>query len=660
MTISIDIIDDRYILTGAIDSIVSFRNRKSNFRSIGAMFDSDTQISVPYSQGDSRDGYERKYKLIVKLCEKHRIEYRNSNSVTQQLKSLHQKNIDFEKFSERARTIRNKDNEYIADDFQLFSDVVFENLKRSLYDRQLLSAYHLAFAQNACNFSVPGAGKTSIVYAAYSYLKTLSPDDSKYVNKLLVISPLSAFGSWSDEYNECFESESRIKQLVGFEQQERKNYYYSDKPEEVTLISYQTASQDSDTLAIIDFLKNEKNRVMIVLDEAHRIKNVEGGKWAEAILSMAEYACARVVLTGTPAPNGYEDLYNLYRFIWPDKDIIGFPLNYLQGMTQVATPIDKQELLDRISPFFIRIKKSHLGLPEPIEHEPNKIIMSSNQKFIYEYIEQKYIDSFEKEEAGFLSELKRAKLLRLMQCATNIKLLKKPLDKYHNAGTPSSLGISNREAIALLESVEIQDEVPPKFIATENLINKMIVKEGPDGRVVVWAIFIQNILELREYLQNQGIQCELLYGDTPTEGDEAMDILSRQEIIRQFHKPDCPFKVIIANPFAVGESISLHKACRNAIYLERNFNAGTYVQSKDRINRFGLRKGDIVNYHYLVTENSVDETIHERLLEKEKRMLEIIEGEEIPLLNMDMGIEGDDSDENIRAIIRDYHARKSA
>ncbi len=35
---------------------------------------------------------------------------------------------------------------------------------RRLYTLQMLSAYHMAFAQNACNFSVPGAGKTSIVY----------------------------------------------------------------------------------------------------------------------------------------------------------------------------------------------------------------------------------------------------------------------------------------------------------------------------------------------------------------------------------------------------------------------------------------------------------------------------------------------------------------
>jgi hypothetical protein len=82
------------------------------------------------------------------------------------------------------------------------------------------------------------------------------------------------------------------------------------------------------------------------------------------------------------------------------------------------------------------------------------------------------------------------------------------------------------------------------------------------------------------------------------------------------------------------------------------------MQSKDRVHRYGLNKNDIINYYYLISENSIDQTIHDRVLEKEQRMLDIIENEEIPLLNMNM----DDSDENneddIRAIIRDYHARK--
>ncbi|MBQ9447649.1 MAG: hypothetical protein IJU61_13685, partial [Victivallales bacterium] len=78
----------------------------------------------------------------------------------------------FAEFSTKALHIRN--NECDLAEFKSFTESVSTNLTfRSLYPLQLLSAYHMAFSQNACNFSVPGAGKTSIVYGAYAYLHNL-------------------------------------------------------------------------------------------------------------------------------------------------------------------------------------------------------------------------------------------------------------------------------------------------------------------------------------------------------------------------------------------------------------------------------------------------------------------------------------------------------
>ena len=112
--------------------------------------------------------------------------------------------------------------------------------------------------------------------------------------------------------------------------------------------------------------------------------------------------------------------------------------------------------------------------------------------------------------------------------------------------------------------------------------------------------------------------------------------------------------VLIANPFAVAESISLHKACHNAIYLERSFNAAHFIQSKDRIHRYGLPSGVQTNYYYLVSENSIDETINERLNIKEQRLIEIMENMPIPLFTNVSDIGGD---EDVKAVLRDYARR---
>ena len=105
---------------------------------------------------------------------------------------------------------------------------------------------------------------------------------------------------------------------------------------------------------------------------------------------------------------------------------------------------------------------------------------------------------------------------------------------------------------------------------------------------------------------------------------------------------------------AVAESISLHKACHNAIYIERSFNAAHFIQSKDRIHRYGLPAGTTTNYYYLVSEDSIDETIDERLAVKENRLIEIMESMPIPLFSNAIG---DGGDEDVKAVLRDYARR---
>jgi len=653
--ITIDVHNDTYIITGDIeDAIVKERRARSNFASIGANFETVGEISIPLTTKENT--VDQQYALIQKLLSKFNITYVKTKQATEILADYDRERQDFLDFSIKAKNIRN--NQHEGNDFRDFVKVLKGKLIREFYNLQLLSAYHLAFAQNACNFSVPGSGKTSIVYGAYTYLNSLPTNHNKFVDRLLVVGPIASFAPWEIEYKKCFGHSTIIRRMVGVNAQDRMLHFYSSERTEVTLISYQSlaASQED----VIAFLKREK--VMFVLDEAHKIKNVEGGLWAETAMSIAQYARSRVILTGTPAPNGYQDLFNLYRFIWPQKRIIRFPVSYLINLSIDRTASAKEkvkELIADISPFFIRIKKSDLNLPEPIYHPPILVEMGKTQQIIYDYIEKKYIDYFEKEASigNFSEKLKAAKLIRLIQCATNPNLLNKPLDDYLSGiGISGSLGINDREIMQMIKGY-YKEEIPTKYIEISQLIKKIISKEGPDGKVIVWAIHISNIHDLRDYLYSQEIQSELLYGAVPNEEDDTDDnIITREKIIRDFHRMDCPYKVIIANPFAVGESISLHEACHNAIYLEKNFNAAMYMQAKDRIHRVGLGPADKINYYYFLSKNSVDEVVHKRVLEKEKKMLELIESEEIPLLNMDMNDTGEDYND-IQAIIKAYHDR---
>ena len=67
-------------------------------------------------------------------------------------------------------------------------------------------------------------------------------------------------------------------------------------------------------------------------------------------------------------------------------------------------------------------------------------------------------------------------------------------------------------------------------------------------------------------------------------------VRTRESELGRFRsESDC--LVLLANPAALGEGVSLHETCNDAIYLERTFNAGQYLQSLDRIHRLGLPPG---------------------------------------------------------------------
>lgn len=593
------------------------------------------------------DSIMRHIKVLAKYA---KCSLRFSKDVDDDILDYENREKQFLLFSSKANDIRN--NHPVVADFEHFKEVLIKALpNRRLYPLQMLSAYHMAFAQNSCNFSVPGAGKTSVVYGAYSYLKSLPTDNPKHVDKLLIIGPLSSFGPWENEYQECFGIPVESMRLIGGVSKNFKSQYlHSLETTELTLTSYQSVVSIKDDLKF--FL--ERNKVMVVLDEAHKIKNTQGAITASSTLELAKTAKSRIVLTGTPAPNGYEDLYNLFKFIWPDRNIISFNVAQLENMSKTTDDCRVNDLIDQISPFFIRVRKSDLHIP-PFTVTEIQIPMSPSQRHIYDVIEKKVMDAITNEDdSPYLRKIRQAKMIRLMQVATNPELLNYSLNTITD--DQGCFYTESEEDKQFIKSIKkfIKDEIPNKFVYAADIAEK-IVNEG--GKVIIWANYIRNIEKFNDYLEARGIASRTLYGATPVEGGDAnseSEVLTREAIVREFNSDSSSFNVIIANPFAVAESISLHKKCHNAIYMERSFNAAHFIQSKDRIHRYGLAEGIITNYYYLISTDSIDNTINSRLKIKEDRLNKIMESMPIPLFDNVSETGGID---DIKAILQDYATR---
>jgi len=591
------------------------------------------------------------------LMEKFSIETTLSDETKEEVFSFDREQRTFKEFSEKARDIRNnrfKDKPELIEDFDEFQTVLRGKLVRPLYPLQLLSAFHMAFSQNACNFAVPGAGKTSIVYGAYAYLKSLPEDDLRHVNKLLVIGPLSSFAPWENEYQACFGTTITFQRLSGngtLQKHHKEQHLFSSNPAELTLIYH--GGVDSLREEIVLFLK--RNKTMVVVDEAHRIKNPDG-VWGKSAVEIAKEAVARVVLTGTPVPNGYEDLFNLFQFLYPYryKEILQVHYDNLVEMTKVAS-IDSERVKDfinNISPYFIRIKKSDLKLPAITESEI-EVEMDPSQREIYDFIETKYIRSFQNNSVATAKDvLNKAKLIRLRQAATNPALLLKSIaetlyqDDYESRIGMDKMPEEFQDDSEILSKIYYYGkiQIPTKFQQIRSLLQEKILKDN--GKAIIWTIFIQNAKQLQKYLIENGIPTQLLIGE--------VDQPEREAVIEKFNDPlNIEFQVVIANPFAVSESISLHKGCHNAIYMERDYNCSNFLQSKDRIHRYGLLAGQETNYYYILSKDSIDGVIHDKLEEKVKRMEKIID-EEVPLFAR---INDSDETDLIKALIDDYVKR---
>ena len=158
-----------------------------------------------------------------------------------------------------------------------------------------------------------------------------------------------------------------------------------------------------------------------------------------------------------------------------------------------------------------------------------------------------------------------------------------------------------------------------KFEACISKVDQL-VNEGKTA--IVWCIFVDTILKVAKRIEDLGHRVKIING--------SVSATEREDIVREFQNNE--FDVLVTNPHTLAESVSLHMACHDAIYLEYSFNLTHMLQSRDRIHRLGLKDNDETNYYYYFLEgqegkrNTIDQKIYKRLKEKEKVMIDSIEG----------------------------------
>jgi SNF2 family DNA or RNA helicase len=375
---------------------------------------------------------------------------------------------------------------------------------------------------------------------------------------------------------------------------------------------------------------------MLVLDESHYVKSITDSKWAASVRAVAPLAQKRVVLSGTPAPNSVIDLWSQFNFLYPTETPLG-PRDQFLFRVENSGANATSETRKLVWPLFWRIKKRDLGLPKP---RVTKIAvrMGEVQAAIYQALAFKVLKDSENapEEAARMKQWRRARMIRLLQAASNPALLTKYSEEFKLPPlTASGLTVSQ-----LIEKYP-DFEVPAKITRAVSLIRKLTSEKK---KVVVWTSFVHNIRMLLKLLKDAAPLP--VYGGIALSDKEDSEV-NREKIIEKFCNHPA-FQILIANPAACAESISLHRACQDAIYLDRTFNCAHYMQSKDRIHRVGLRPDAEINYYILQGTDTIDEVVDARLAVKQQRMLELLETDFSNVnLDSDEDVVSEDVDEEI-------------
>lgn len=525
-------------------------------------------------------------------------------------KHLYDNDILIEKRRHLGYAIKEK-HSILFDDFEKFNTIIDKEMERNLRLSQRWDAYHFTKMIRSANFSVPGAGKTSVVLGAYAYL---SSSEIEEVDKIVMIGPINSFKSWEIEFNACFGNKRGLKI---YNHQRLKVQDYSRNFDKIVHLSkdcnlflFNYESLESNLEAIKRIINN---KTLLVFDEVHRIKSIEGkrAKAAKNILGLAKY---RIVLTGTPIPNGYQDIFNILNILFTEEyeDFFGFDEHYLISARENL--FNARVINNAIYPFFVRTTKEDLKIPEaePDDISSGYVIVNNEEDRLFQIIYTNFSSNF------------LLLYIRLMQASNNPKLVLKGLYEDER----QILGFNE-----IISDVVLDDEeysfinnfgMTSKFWRGIDLVGEK-VKKGP---VIVWAIFIDTIKAIEKELNLRGIKAKIITGAVLPE--------TRENIISEFREGK--FDVLITNPHTLGESISLHKTCHQAVYFEFSFNLVHYLQSKDRIHRLGLTEEETTEYTYLFLDNPgsvftpIDKAIYDRLLQKEELQSQALTSNDIYIL----------------------------
>jgi len=438
-------------------------------------------------------------------------------------------------------------------------------------------------------FFDPGTGKTGTTIRIL--LKKFVQHAGQF--PVLIFCPPVVIPNWAAEWKK-FADITNVVQLTG-SQKKRVELFKKAKPNSIFVTNYEALLM-KDLMSLMMQYFSQKQISALVLDESHKVKDIKSKRTKYAI-NISDNFTYRYILTGTPLLRNYLDLFTQFRVL--SKNIFG--TNYFvfrsrffrdknAGMPShkhfpdfVLLPGAENEIKRIVDEHTSFAKKSDcLDLP-PLIRKKISIPLGPEQKRLYEAMKKDFVatvlDQHGKVRAS-VAELVITKALRLQQIVSG------HLRVANEDGTTSALQIKDN----------------PRKLALREILEDL----APHHKVIVWAVFKDNYVDIREVCDAIGVEYVEITGET-TDKQRSVDRFNNDDSVR----------VCIGNPAAGGIGINLVSA-GYSVYYSRTFSLEHDIQSEARNYRGGSEIHDKVTRIDLVAEGTIDELVLESLAEKQE------------------------------------------
>ena len=453
--------------------------------------------------------------------------------------------------------------------------------KTKPYEHQRNALNESAEKNNWAYFMEMGTGKTKVTIDNIAYLYF-----QRKITSVLIVAPKSVYTNWQSEI-ETHMPDVLKYQIFRWNLDKPKDYYKLNESKDlkIFLINVEALSTKRGFQACVDYLsKNKLN--FVTLDESTTIKNRQA-KRTKNILALGKISHTKRILTGSPITKSPLDLFTQCAFLSPE--LLGFN-SYLAFRNRYAEMTDipvgsgrfisipkyykrLEELEEKMKKFSTRIRKDQCLDLKPKVRSKRYIELDGEGKKIYERLRTHALAIVEDSTISFSNKL--TEIIKLHQVCNGFT-------KDDN-GTILNLHKSKLSAL---------DEI----------------LEETDGKVIIWANYLYNIHEIKNFLIDKyGKKSTVsIYGEVSVE--------DRKNAVDRIQNDDsCRF--LVANPTTGGFGLTL-TACNTVIYYSNSYNLEVRMQSEDRAHRMG-QKGTVV-YIDIVARNTLDEAIMKSLTNKGK------------------------------------------